>query len=148
VTPLFQNRDFVRLWAAVLLSNYGSMVRGVALPWLAVLVLDAEPRHMALLGAAALLPGFALGLLAAPLVDRWRRRPVLVASDFGLGPRRTRDRGFARGTAPGAGGDLNFRLVFAYAVAFHEEAPMTFASRRNRVAAIWTGRPAKKKRRA
>jgi len=69
VTPLFENRDFVRLFSAALLSNYGSMVRGVALPWLAVLVLDAEPRHMALLGAAALLPGFALGLLAAPF--RW-----------------------------------------------------------------------------
>jgi len=46
-------------------------------------VLDAEPRHMALLGAAALLPGFALGLVASPFVDRWRRRPVLVGSDLG-----------------------------------------------------------------
>ncbi|MGH7289476.1 MAG: MFS transporter, partial [Myxococcota bacterium] len=82
MTSPFENRDFVRLWSAALLSNYGSMLRGVALPWLAVLVLDAEPRHMALLSAAALLPGFALGLFAAPFLDRWRRRPVLVASDL------------------------------------------------------------------
>ncbi len=82
MTSPFQNCDFVRLWSAALLSNYGSMLRGVALPWLAVLVLDAEPRHMALLSAAALLPGFTLGLVAAPFLDRWRRRPVLVASDL------------------------------------------------------------------
>ena len=83
MTPLFHNRAFVRLWTAALLSNYGSMVRGVALPWLAVLVLDAKPRHMALLGAASLLPGFALGLFAAPFVDRWQRRTILVAADLG-----------------------------------------------------------------
>ncbi len=82
MTPLFENRDFVRLWTAALLSNYGSMVRGVALPLLAVLVLDAEPRHMALLGVATLLPGFVFGLLVAPWVDRRRRRPLLVAADL------------------------------------------------------------------
>jgi MFS family permease len=81
MTPLFQNRDFVRLWAAALLSNYGSMLRGVALPLLAVLVLDAEPRHMAWLSVATLLPGFAFGLLAAPWVDRRRRLPLLVTAD-------------------------------------------------------------------
>jgi hypothetical protein len=46
---------------------------------------------------------------------------------------------------------LNFRLVFAYAAAFDEEAPMTLTSvrnQRNRVAVIWTGRPVKRKRRA
>jgi Na+/melibiose symporter-like transporter len=81
MTPLFQNRDFVRLWTAALLSNYGSMLRGVALPLLAVLVLDAEPRHMAWLGVSTLLPGFAFGLLAAPWVDRRRRLPLLVSAD-------------------------------------------------------------------
>jgi len=82
VTPLFANRDFVRLWSAALLSNYGSMLRAVALPWLAVLTLDAEPRHMALLGVATLLPGFVLGLWVAPWVDRRRRRPLLVGADL------------------------------------------------------------------
>jgi hypothetical protein len=44
---------------------------------------------------------------------------------------------------------LIFRLVFAYAPAFDEEAPMTLTSnQRNRVAVIWTGRPVKRKRRA
>ncbi|MEN8159742.1 MAG: MFS transporter, partial [Myxococcota bacterium] len=81
MTPLFENRDFVRLWTAALLSNYGSMLRAVALPWLAVLVLDAEPRHMALLGVATLLPGFVFGLWLAPVVDRRRRRPLLVTAD-------------------------------------------------------------------
>jgi hypothetical protein len=81
MTPLFQNRDFVRLWTAALLSNYGSMLRGVALPLLAVLVLGAEPRHMAGLGVATLLPGFLFGLLAAPWVDRRRRLPLLVFAD-------------------------------------------------------------------
>jgi len=80
---LFSNDAFLRLWAAATLTNFGSMVTRIALPFLAITVLDASPVELAALTAAGLLPGIALGLFAASYVDRLRRRPLLVASDWG-----------------------------------------------------------------
>ena len=56
---LQQNTAFVRLWLATLTSNFGSMVRVIALPFVAILLLDAKPMQLATLNAAAakLTPG-------------------------------------------------------------------------------------------
>lgn len=78
---LFANRDYLRLWCAATVSNFGSMLSAVALPFVAVIWLDATPADMAGLAAAALLPGVALGLFAGAFIDRLRRRPVLIATD-------------------------------------------------------------------
>ncbi len=77
-------RDFRLLWWAAALSNFGSMVRAIALPLVAVVgVLEATPAQLAWLLAAGLLPGVLLGLQAGAWVDRVRKRPLLVASDLG-----------------------------------------------------------------
>jgi MFS family permease len=80
---LWRDRDFLRLWSAATVTNFGSMVAGIALPLAAIQVLRATPAELAVLRAAALLPGFLLGLQAGAWLDRRRRRPVLIAADLG-----------------------------------------------------------------
>ena len=75
-------RDFASFVAAATISNFGSMLTAIALPLFAIEWLDASPAQIAAMNAAAILPGVALGLFAAQLVDRLRRRPVLIAADL------------------------------------------------------------------
>ncbi|NIK57006.1 MFS transporter [Kribbella shirazensis] len=75
-------RDFRWLLVGQTTSQFGAQVSGVAIPLLAVLSLGATPFQLGLVSAAGTI-GFALiGLPAGAWVDRWRRRPVLVASDL------------------------------------------------------------------
>ncbi len=76
------SRDFNRLLAAATISNFGSMLTGIALPIAAIALLGATPAQIAALNAAAILPGIALGLFAAQGIDRVRRRPVLIGADL------------------------------------------------------------------
>ncbi|MBW2314352.1 MAG: MFS transporter [Deltaproteobacteria bacterium] len=79
---VFRNRSYRSLFAAAAISNYGSMLHAMALPFVAISVLDATPADIATLTAAGLAPGFVLGLVASAWVDRLPRRPILVASDW------------------------------------------------------------------
>jgi MFS family permease len=75
------SRDFRWLLVGQTTSQFGAQVSGVAMPLLAVLTLGASPFELGLVTASGTI-GFALiGLPAGAWVDRWRRRPVLVASD-------------------------------------------------------------------
>ena len=65
------------------MSLFGSEVTELALPLVAVLVLDADAGQMGLLAAARFAPFLLLTLPAGAWVDRRRRRPVLVASNLG-----------------------------------------------------------------
>ena len=79
---LWRDPDFVRLWSAATITNFGSMVTQLALPFAAIQVLGAGAAELGMLRALVLVPGFALGLAAGAWLDRLRRRPVLVASDL------------------------------------------------------------------
>jgi MFS family permease len=79
---LWRDADFVRLWSAATVTNFGSMITQLALPFAAIQTLDASAAELGALRALLLLPGFLLGLLAGAWLDRLRRRPVLVASDL------------------------------------------------------------------
>ncbi len=74
--------DFGRLVAAATISNFGSMLTAVALPFLAIELLDASAGEIAAINAAAILPSIAIGLFAAHAIDRARRRPLLIAADL------------------------------------------------------------------
>jgi MFS family permease len=72
-----------RLFAAMAVSYTGDAVTLVALPLTAVLVLDATPGELALVGAAQAVPIFAFSLPLGAWVDRGRRRwPMLVGADL------------------------------------------------------------------
>ncbi|MEH0934957.1 MFS transporter [Micromonospora psammae] len=79
---LLWHRDFRLLWAGQTASAVGSNVSAVALPLVAVAVLDASTFQVAVLTAAAWLPWLVIGLPVGVWVDRVRRRPVMVACDL------------------------------------------------------------------
>ena len=77
------SRDFIRLWTGESISLLGSQVTVLALPLAAVLTLDAGAVQVGMLNAFKFAPFFLVTLLAGALVDRWRRRPVLLVSNLG-----------------------------------------------------------------
>ena len=81
-TPADTTRDFRRVLAGEGISNFGSMLSRLALPWLATLVLDATPLQMALLLVADVAAGAAGALLLGTLVDRCAKRTVMIATDI------------------------------------------------------------------
>src|SRR4051794_9055608 len=80
---LWANPDFIRLWSGQTISEYGSQVSQLALPWLAAVGLHASPIEFSLLGVLGFLPFIVFALPAGVWVDRLRRRPILIASDTG-----------------------------------------------------------------
>jgi MFS family permease len=80
---LWRDLDFVKLWIGQTISEIGSRITIVALPLIAVLILNARPFQMGMLagigGSASLIFGLAAGLC----VDRVRRRPILIVTDLG-----------------------------------------------------------------
>jgi MFS family permease len=80
---LRRNANFVNLWGAATVSTFGSLVTRTALPFTAILVLDASPSAIGVLRVAELLPGFVVGLIAGAWVDRLRRKPIMIATDLG-----------------------------------------------------------------
>jgi MFS family permease len=80
---LWRHADFLKLWAGQTISMIGSQVTFLALPLVAVLTLDAAPFQMGLLTAIEAVPALLIGLHAGALVDRHRRRPILIGSDLG-----------------------------------------------------------------
>ena len=74
--------DLARVVAAATVSNFGSMLTRIALPFVAVDVLGASARAMSGLSAARVLPALVLGLAVASWLDRRRKRGVLIASDL------------------------------------------------------------------
>jgi MFS family permease len=82
-SPVWRNSDFLRLWSGQTISQFGSQISGLALPFLAILVLDASTFEVAALGVAEFLPFILFSLPAGAWVDRLRRRPILIVADWG-----------------------------------------------------------------
>jgi MFS family permease len=79
---LWRHPDFRRLWAGQTASFLGSEVSHLALPLTAALTLDASAREMGLLATAGSSPALLVGLVVGALVDRLRRRPILILADL------------------------------------------------------------------
>jgi len=77
------DRAFVRYWWASAVSAGGTAITAVALPVLVVQTLDASPMDVGIVNAAQMLPYALLGLVAGVWVDRWRRKPLLIAASIG-----------------------------------------------------------------
>jgi MFS family permease len=76
------SRDFRQVLAAFAVSSLGTKIAREAVPLTAVLVLQAGPGAMSLIGVAATLPTLLLGLFAGVFADRHRRRPLMIAADL------------------------------------------------------------------
>src|SRR4051812_26416519 len=73
------------LWTAVGTAAVGEQIGELAVPLLAVLVLDASAGELGLVGAARWVPFVLLALPLGVLVDRRRRKPLLVGADSARG---------------------------------------------------------------
>src|SRR5579872_5810325 len=78
---LWSHPDFVKLWSGQSISELGSQVSQLAIPWLAAVGLHASPIEFSLLGVLTFLPFILFALPAGVWVDRLRRRPILIVGD-------------------------------------------------------------------
>ena len=79
---LWLHRDFRNLWAAETISVFGSQFTGLALPLVAVILLDASPFAVSALVVIEFMPFILLAIPAGVWVDRMRRKPILVVADL------------------------------------------------------------------
>ncbi len=80
---LINDPGFVRLWTAETISHFGSSFSNLAMPIIAIQLLNAGPMEIALINLADFLPFLILGLLIGVLVDRLPRRRLLIVGDLG-----------------------------------------------------------------
>ena len=73
-SSIFKNRNFQLLWAGQTVSTIGDQMSGLALPVLAVLMLNATEWQVGLMNAAGLSAFLLIGLPAGAWVDRWIKR--------------------------------------------------------------------------
>jgi MFS family permease len=85
IPPLLrENEVFRRFWLGQTISLFGDQVSLIAVPLVAVLVLDANASQMGYLIAAELIPNLLFALHAGAWVDRrGRRRQTMIATDLG-----------------------------------------------------------------
>src|SRR5436305_4984509 len=78
---LWSHRDFLKLWTGQSISELGSQISALAIPWRAAFGLNASPIEFSLLGVLGFLPFILFALPAGVWVDRLRRRPILIVGD-------------------------------------------------------------------
>jgi MFS family permease len=71
----------MKLWTGQSISEFGSQVSALAIPWLAAVSLHATAFQFSLLGVVGFLPFIVFALPAGVWVDRLRRRPILIVGD-------------------------------------------------------------------
>ena len=80
---LWRHRDFMKLWSAQTITQFGDEITQLALPLVAVITLEADALQIGILGTFQFLPFILLTIPAGVWVDRMRRRPILIAADVG-----------------------------------------------------------------
>ena len=79
---LWRRPEFMKLWAAQSVSEFGARFSAVGLPLTAVLTLHATPQQAGVLAAMATAPRVVVGLLAGGYIDRSRRRRTMIVADL------------------------------------------------------------------
>jgi MFS family permease len=79
---LWRHSDFLKLWSAETISQFGSAVDDLAIGFVAIVYLDASAFEVAVIGTLGFLPFILFTLPAGVWVDRLRRRPILILGDL------------------------------------------------------------------
>ncbi len=77
-----KNKNFMRLWCAQLISQFGDRVNQMALIGLIAERAPGSTVQLAKLLSFTIIPVFFVGPIAGAYVDRWDRRQTLFVSDF------------------------------------------------------------------
>lgn len=83
LSPLSRHRSFRLLWFGQLVSQAGTQVRVVALPY-QIYLLTGSSLHVGLIGLFQAIPLLALTLFGGVIADRVDRRRLLIATQSGL----------------------------------------------------------------
>jgi MFS family permease len=79
---LWRHPDFLKLWSAETVSQFGTQISQLALPLAAIDVLHVSAFKVATLTTVEFLPFLLVSLPAGVWVDRLPRRPILIAGDL------------------------------------------------------------------
>jgi MFS family permease len=79
---LFGDRNFRLIWSAATVSAFGYYVTDIAIPLLAIEQLDVSSFQIGLIRVVQQLPNLFFGLFLGVLVDRARKRPLMITSDI------------------------------------------------------------------
>ena len=82
---LWRHRDFLSLWGAETISQFGTQVSLLALPLVAIIALEESAFKVAALTSVEFLPFLLFTLPAGVWIDRLRRKPILVLGNVGRG---------------------------------------------------------------
>ncbi|MBO0901785.1 MFS transporter [Cellulomonas sp. zg-ZUI22] len=85
VTSAWRVPAFRRVWGAGAFSGLGAEIGELAVPVLAVVTLGASASELSFVRAALLTPYLVLTLALGVLVDRVRRRPLMIGADLARG---------------------------------------------------------------
>ena len=75
-------RRFAWLWLAYAISTAGTFIAFDAFPLIAILVLHASPAKVSVLVAMGLAVGAVVAVPIAPLLEKRRKRPAMIAADL------------------------------------------------------------------
>jgi len=78
---LWRDRNFLTLWSGQTLSQFGAQITELAIPVLAVLMLNATEWEVGVLNAAQVAAFLVVGLPAGAWIDRMRKRRVMIWAD-------------------------------------------------------------------
>jgi dTMP kinase len=80
---VFGTRSFFKLWVAQVVSSLGDWIGIIAILALAARVSGGSGAAVSLVMVARVVPGFFLATVGGVIVDRFDRRRVMIACDFG-----------------------------------------------------------------
>jgi MFS family permease len=78
---LWRDGNFLTLWSGQAFSQFGSQIQELAIPVLAVLILNASEWEVGVLNAAGFAAFLVVGLPAGAWIDRMRKRHVMIWAD-------------------------------------------------------------------
>ncbi|MEU4291548.1 MFS transporter [Kribbella sp. NPDC026596] len=81
-TSLWRDRRFRTFWSAQTVSEFGDRITELALPLIAVTLLDASPAQVGFLTAAVWLPNIASLFIGTWVDHRRDKRPLMIAADL------------------------------------------------------------------
>ena len=81
-TSLWRDRQFRTFWSAQTVSEFGDRITELALPLIAVTLLDASPSQVGFLTAAVWLPNLARLFIGSWVDQRRDKRPLMIAADL------------------------------------------------------------------
>lgn len=79
---LWRDRNFLTMWTGQAFSQFGSQITELAIPVLAVILLQATEWEVGVLNAANVAAFLIVGLPAGAWIDRMRKRHVMVWADL------------------------------------------------------------------